>query len=45
VIGGGGNWDYRYTWIRGRGVLADSLLRLGFTETIGSSSSPSTATF
>jgi GH15 family glucan-1,4-alpha-glucosidase len=30
VIGGGRNWDYRYTWIRDAAFSLYSLLRLGF---------------
>jgi GH15 family glucan-1,4-alpha-glucosidase len=32
VIGGGRNWDYRYTWIRDAAFSLYGLLRLGFTE-------------
>ena len=32
VLGGGRNWDYRYTWIRDAAFSLYSLLRLGFTE-------------
>jgi GH15 family glucan-1,4-alpha-glucosidase len=31
-IGGGRNWDYRYTWIRDAAFTVYSLLRIGFTE-------------
>ncbi len=31
VIGGGRNWDYRYTWIRDAAFSLYGLLRLGFT--------------
>jgi GH15 family glucan-1,4-alpha-glucosidase len=31
-IGGGRNWDYRYTWIRDAAFSIYALLRLGFTE-------------
>src|SRR4029453_1925038 len=31
-IGGGGNWDYRYTWVRDASFSVYSLLGLGFTE-------------
>ncbi len=31
-IGGGRNWDYRYTWIRDAAFSVYALLRLGFTE-------------
>ena len=31
-IGGGRNWDYRYTWIRDAAFSLSALLRLGFTE-------------
>src|SRR5262245_20977257 len=32
VIGGGRNWDYRYTWIRDASFTLYGLLRIGFTE-------------
>jgi GH15 family glucan-1,4-alpha-glucosidase len=32
VIGGGRNWDYRYTWIRDAAFTLYGLLRIGFTE-------------
>ncbi|HYP13281.1 MAG TPA: glycoside hydrolase family 15 protein, partial [Bryobacteraceae bacterium] len=32
VIGGGRNWDYRYTWIRDAAFTIYGLLRIGFTE-------------
>ena len=32
MIGGGRNWDYRYTWIRDAAFSLYALLRLGFTE-------------
>jgi GH15 family glucan-1,4-alpha-glucosidase len=32
VLGGGRNWDYRYTWIRDAAFSLYGLLRLGFTE-------------
>ena len=32
AIGGGRNWDYRYTWIRDAAFTVYSLLRIGFTE-------------
>ena len=32
LIGGGRNWDYRYTWIRDAAFSLYGLLRLGFTE-------------
>src|SRR5207244_12067998 len=32
VIGGGRNWDYRYTWLRDAAFSLYALLRLGFTE-------------
>jgi GH15 family glucan-1,4-alpha-glucosidase len=32
IIGGGRNWDYRYTWIRDAAFTLHALLRLGFTE-------------
>jgi GH15 family glucan-1,4-alpha-glucosidase len=31
-IGGGRNWDYRFTWIRDASFTLYSLLRIGFTE-------------
>src|SRR5439155_8827320 len=31
-LGGGRNWDYRYTWIRDAAFSIFALLRLGFTE-------------
>jgi GH15 family glucan-1,4-alpha-glucosidase len=31
-LGGGRNWDYRYTWIRDAAFSLHALLRLGFTE-------------
>jgi GH15 family glucan-1,4-alpha-glucosidase len=31
-VGGGRNWDYRYTWIRDAAFSLYALLRLGFTE-------------
>lgn len=31
-IGGGRNWDYRYTWIRDSALTLDALIRLGFVE-------------
>jgi GH15 family glucan-1,4-alpha-glucosidase len=31
-IGGGRNWDYRYTWIRDASFSLYALLRLGFSE-------------
>ncbi len=31
-IGGGRNWDYRYTWIRDSAFTLYALLRIGFTE-------------
>ena len=35
VVGGGRNWDYRYTWIRDAAFSLYALLRLGFTEEAG----------
>ena len=32
LIGGGRNWDYRYTWIRDATLTLTSLFVLGFTE-------------
>ncbi len=32
VIGGGRNWDYRYTWMRDAAFTLYGLLRIGFTE-------------
>jgi GH15 family glucan-1,4-alpha-glucosidase len=31
-LGGGRNWDYRYTWIRDAAFTLYALLRLGFTD-------------
>jgi GH15 family glucan-1,4-alpha-glucosidase len=31
-LGGGRNWDYRYTWIRDAAFSVYALLRLGFTD-------------
>ncbi|WP_055587350.1 glycoside hydrolase family 15 protein [Peterkaempfera griseoplana] len=31
-IGGGRNWDYRYTWVRDAAFAVYGLLRLGFSE-------------
>src|ERR1043165_9088404 len=31
-IGGGRNWDYRYTWVRDASFSVYSLLGMGFTE-------------
>jgi GH15 family glucan-1,4-alpha-glucosidase len=31
-IGGGRNWDYRYTWIRDAAFTVYALLRIGFTQ-------------
>jgi GH15 family glucan-1,4-alpha-glucosidase len=31
-IGGGRNWDYRYTWIRDAAFTVYALLRIGFTD-------------
>jgi GH15 family glucan-1,4-alpha-glucosidase len=31
-IGGGRNWDYRYTWLRDASWTLDALIRLGFDE-------------
>ena len=31
-IGGGRNWDYRYTWIRDAAFTLYGLMRIGFTE-------------
>jgi GH15 family glucan-1,4-alpha-glucosidase len=32
AMGGGRNWDYRYTWIRDAAFTIYALLRIGFTE-------------
>lgn len=32
TLGGGRNWDYRYTWIRDSAFTMYSMLRIGFTE-------------
>jgi GH15 family glucan-1,4-alpha-glucosidase len=34
-IGGGRNWDYRYTWIRDAAFTLYSLIRLGMTDETG----------
>ena len=34
-IGGGRNWDYRYTWIRDSAFTIYAFMRLGFTEEAG----------
>ena len=31
-VGGGRNWDYRYTWIRDAAFTLYAMIRLGFTE-------------
>ena len=31
-LGGGRNWDYRYTWIRDAAFTVYSLMRIGFTD-------------
>jgi GH15 family glucan-1,4-alpha-glucosidase len=35
TIGGGRNWDYRYTWIRDSSFTLYALMRLGYTEEAG----------
>ena len=35
VVGGGRNWDYRYTWIRDASFTVYALMRLGYTEEAG----------
>ena len=35
IIGGGRNWDYRYTWIRDASFTVYAFLRIGFTEEAG----------
>ena len=35
VMGGGRNWDYRYTWIRDASFTIYALMRLGYTEEAG----------
>lgn len=35
VLGGGRNWDYRYTWIRDAAFTLYALLRIGFSEEAG----------
>lgn len=35
MVGGGRNWDYRYTWIRDAAFTLYSLIRLGLTEETG----------
>jgi GH15 family glucan-1,4-alpha-glucosidase len=32
AVGGAGNWEYRYTWIRDSAFTLYALMRLGFTE-------------
>lgn len=32
TVGGGRNWDYRYTWIRDAAFTLYGLMRIGFTE-------------
>src|SRR4029079_6635794 len=34
-VGGGRNWDYRYTWIRDASFTLYALMRLGYTEEAG----------
>jgi GH15 family glucan-1,4-alpha-glucosidase len=34
-VGGGRNWDYRYTWVRDAAFTLYALLRIGFTEEAG----------
>ncbi|MCL4395164.1 MAG: glycoside hydrolase family 15 protein [Chloroflexi bacterium] len=34
-VGGGRNWDYRYSWIRDGAFTLYALLRIGFTEEAG----------
>ena len=31
-VGGGRNWDYRYTWIRDASFTLYGLIRLGYTD-------------
>jgi GH15 family glucan-1,4-alpha-glucosidase len=35
TIGGGRNWDYRYTWIRDAAFTLYGLMRLGYTQEAG----------
>ena len=35
MVGGGRNWDYRYTWIRDASFTLYALIRLGYTEEAG----------
>ena len=35
VVGGGRNWDYRYSWIRDASFTTYALMRLGYTEEAG----------
>lgn len=32
ILGGGRNWDYRYTWVRDASFTLYALMRLGYTE-------------
>ncbi|MCB0360002.1 MAG: glycoside hydrolase family 15 protein, partial [Bdellovibrionales bacterium] len=34
-IGGGRNWDYRYTWVRDASFTLYALMRIGYTEEAG----------
>jgi GH15 family glucan-1,4-alpha-glucosidase len=34
-LGGGRNWDYRYTWIRDAAFSLYALIRIGFTHEVG----------
>lgn len=34
-LGGGRNWDYRYTWIRDAAFTVYALMRIGFTDEAG----------
>jgi GH15 family glucan-1,4-alpha-glucosidase len=43
TIGGGRNWDYRYTWIRDSSFTLYGLMRLGYTDEAAAFSTADTA--